>query len=336
MSATLAELPLPIVLAPLAGGPSTPQLTAAVSESGGFGFLAAGYLSAAALEQRIAETRELTDRPFGVNVFVPSDGPADPSAYGPYVERLAREAERVGVELGSPRFDDDDWDAKIELLRSDPVAAISFTFGCPPREIASALRAGGSEVWATVTTPDEARQAARAGADVLVAQGSEAGGHRASFTDRTDVGNLDLAELLAAVKHAADVPIVATGGIATAQDAAGALSAGAQAVQVGTAFMLSPEAGTSEVHRQAIASERPTVLTRAFTGRLARGIRNRFAEEHGPHAPVAYPEIHHVTAPLRAMGRRSGDSEIVNLWAGKAHALAQARPAGEITALLAP
>ena len=313
----------PIVLAPLAGGPSTPELAAAVCEAGGLGFLAAGYLSASALAARLARLRELTSRPFGVNVFVP--GPPFAGDLAPFVERL-------GPGAGEPRWDDDDWEAKLALLRAAPPAVVSFTFGCPDHDVIASLPC---EVWVTVTTPDEARIAAGAGADALVVQGAEAGGHRASFADRPEVPVIGLLPLLQLVRDAVDLPLIATGGLATPEAVAATCAAGARAAQIGTAFLRCPEAGTSEVHRRALASDAPTALTRAFTGRLARGIRNRFMDEH-PDAPVAYPEIHHVTAPLRAAGRQRGDADVVNLWAGEAHALARAEPAAEVVRRLTP
>jgi nitronate monooxygenase len=330
----LEQLSVPLVLAPLAGGPSTPLLAAEVSEAGGLGFLAAGYLTAEALRDRLAEARRLTSRPIAVNVFGQVRR-ADPREYTPFVEALGEEARRAAVELGSPRFDDDDLAAKLDLLVEDPVPVVSFTFACPPEDVISRLRAAGSEVWVTVTTPEEAREAARAGADALVVQGGEAGGHRGAFVDRSDLPIYGLLALLQLVRAAVDTPLVATGGIATGQAVAAVLCAGARAAQLGTAFLRCPEAGTSEVHRRALATPGATALTRAFTGRLARGVRNRFMDEYGAQAPIAYPEIHHVTAPLRAAGRRTGDAEVVNLWAGEAHELAEDRPAAEIVRSLA-
>jgi nitronate monooxygenase len=330
----LEQLSVPLVLAPLAGGPSTPLLAAEVSDAGGLGFLAAGYLTAEALRDRLAEARRLTSRPIAVNVFGPVRR-ADPREYTPFVVALGGEARRAAVELGSPRFDDDDLAAKLDLLVEDPVPVVSFTFACPPEDVISRLRAAGSEVWLTVTTPEEAREAARAGADALVVQGGEAGGHRGAFVDRKELPIYGLLALLQLVRAAVDTPLVATGGIATGQAVAAVLCTGARAAQLGTAFLRCPEAGTSEVHRRALATPGATALTRAFTGRLARGVRNRFMDEYGAQAPIAYPEIHHVTAPLRAAGRRTGDAEVVNLWAGEAHELAEDRPAAEIVRSLA-
>ena len=329
------RLRVPIVQAPLAGGPSTPELAAAVSREGGLGFVAAGYRTADQLADDLAATRSTAGgKPLGVNLFVP--GPAsDPAAYRAYVERLRPEAERHGVELGEPRADDDGWDAKLELLERERVEVVSFTFGCPSPEAIERLAARGTAVWVTVTNTGEARAAAEAGADALVVQGAEAGGHRGGFVDAEGVTATGLLALLQLVRAAVDLPLVATGGIMTGAGVAAALAAGARAAQLGTAFMLCPEAATSEVHRRAIVEARPTRLTRAFTGRLARGVENRFIAEHGLEGPVAYPEIHHVTSPLRAAARKAGDPDPVNLWAGEAHELARPIPAGELVERLA-
>jgi nitronate monooxygenase len=305
---------LPIVLAPLAGGPSTPELAAAVSEAGGFGFLAAGYLSADQLAARIEATRALTEKPFGVNLFVP--GPrSDPASYRDYVK-----------DLGEPRWDDDDWEAKLDVVSDVDVDVVSFTFGCPDRSVLERY-----ESWVTVTSQDEARRAVEAGAAAVVVQGAEAGGHRGSWEDH-DEESIGLLALLQLVD--VDVPVIAAGGIATPEAVRAVLALGATAAQVGTAFMRAPEAGTTPVHADRLATEEPTALTRAFSGRLARGIKNRFMAEH-PDAPSAYPEIHYATAPLRAAARQAGDGDAFNLWAGQAHALARELGAGEIARWLA-
>jgi nitronate monooxygenase len=256
----LDRLAVPIVLAPLAGGPSTPELTAAVSDAGGFGFLAAGYLAGSALAERLERTRTLTEAPIGVNLFVPGT-PATPQAVDAYAARLADDIRQAGVELGAARFDDDDWAAKLELLIATPVAVVSFTFGCPEPEVIDRLHDAGSEVWVTVTGPGEARLAVDAGADALVVQGAEAGGHRASFRDdpAEDVtGGIGLLALLQLVRAQADLPLVATGGIATGRAIAAVLAAGAVAAQLGTAFLRCPEAGTAAVHRRRLpAAPRP-------------------------------------------------------------------------------
>jgi len=332
----LDQLSIPIVLAPLAGGASTPQLTAAVSNAGGLGFTPAGYLTATALAERIAETRKLTSAAIGVNVFVPGD-PAAPGAAEAYAATLADDAAQAGVDLGAPRFEDDDWAAKIELLVAEPPPVVSFTFGCPDRKVIDDLRRAGSEVWVTVTRPAEAAHAVERGAGALVVQGIEAGGHQGSFADdpAEDGNGLGLLSLLQLVRAAVDVPLVAAGGIGTGAGIAAVLAAGAAAAQLGTAFLRCPEAGTFAEYRQALAGDTPTALTRAFTGRTARGIRNRFLDKHTAGAPAAYPEVHYLTAPLRASGRSRHDAGVVNLWAGQTHQLGSELPAGQLARALA-
>ncbi len=326
------ELREPIVQAPLAGGPSTPELAIAVCQAGGLGFLAAGYKRAEAVGEQIAAVRAAVgEAPFGVNIFVPAPAgsPPDAGRLGAYVERLGAEAARQGAELGEPRQDDDDWEHKLELLAEERPAVASFTFGCPEAAVVARLREAGIVVWVTVGAPEEAQQAAEAGADGLVVQGTEAGGHRGGFSD--DPGeSWGLLALLRVVAHRVQLPLIASGGIADGPAVAAVLCAGAAAAQVGTALMLAPEAGTAQAQRELLAQPAPTRLTRAFTGRAARGIVNRFMQEHGDQAPAAYPHIHHATSALRAAARRSGDAGSFNLWAGQAHELTAERPAGDI------
>jgi nitronate monooxygenase len=320
----------PVVLAPLAGGPSTPELAAAVANAGGLGFVAAGYLTPEELAVRLARTRELTDGSLAVNLFVLDERPVDEGAVAAYGRRLEAE----GQQTGEPRFDDDRFGEKLAVALAAGVDVLSTTFGPPPAELVTAARNTGVAVWATVAGIDDARLAAAAGADALVVQGSEAGGHRASFDD-ADENDTPLLELLAALRDVVDLPLVASGGIADAATADAARAAGAAAVQAGTAFLLCPEAGTSAPHREAVERGGPTAITRAFTGRRARGIVNRFMREHVD-APSAYPHINHMTAPMRAAARAAGDAERINLWAGTRVDLARARPAADVVAELRP
>ncbi len=329
----LSELDHPIIQAPLAGGPSTPELAAAVCGAGGLGFLAGGYITAAALRAEIRQLRQLSPAPFGVNVFVPGTGAVDGQRLAAYLERLQVEADRYDVEVGPAEYDDDDWGPKLTVLHRERVPVVSFTFGCPPPEVIASLHDTGAEAWVTVTDLAEAHAAAGAGADALICQGMEAGGHRASFVDR-DVEGLGLLVLLRLVAAEIDLPLVAAGGLADGASIAAVLAAGARAAQLGTAFLLAPEAGTDPAHRAAIAEEEPTALTRAFTGRLARGIVNRFLVQHTEAAPIAYPHVHHATAPIRAAARERGDADGFNLWAGQAHTLARELPAAEIVQTL--
>ena len=321
----------PIVLAPLAGGPATPELTAAVSNAGGLGFLAAGYLSPDVFAERLRRTRELTPKQIGVNVFVLEDVGVDDDALAAYARELEPEARERGVRLGEPRFDDDWLDEKLDVIVRADVDVVSTTFGCLTAETVARLQASGTRVWATVTAAHEARAARDAGVDALVVQGAEAGGHRGAWRD--DGERTPLLELLASID--VGLPLVATGGIVDRDGVAAVLAAGAEAAQVGTAFLLCPEAGTSEPQRRAMRNGGETAFTRAFTGRSARGIVNRFMLEHAD-APSAYPHIHHLTAPLRTAARAVGDADGFNLWAGVNFSRADELPAAEIVAKLSP
>jgi nitronate monooxygenase len=317
----------------MGGGPSTPALAAAVAEAGGLGFLAAGYQTPDAVRADIASLRERAAGSFGVNLFAPPGPAADRAAVERFVSSLAEEADRYGAPLSEPRHDDDGWAAKLALVAELGVPVVSFTFGCPAAGDVQDLQRAGAAVWVTVTTPAEAIAAADAGADALVVQGAEAGGHRATFDDAAP-GEIGLLALLQLVSAAVDLPLVATGGIATGRGIAAVLAAGASAAALGTAFMLCPEAATAPAHRAAVAGDGDTALTRAFTGRTARGIVNRWLREHSAGAPSAYPDVHHVTAKVRAAARAAGDPDGFHLWAGQAHALAREVPAAELVAAL--
>ncbi|MGW0883809.1 nitronate monooxygenase [Streptomyces sp. NPDC002671] len=355
MSSALTDLfPHPIVQAPMAGGVSVPQLAAAVSEAGGLGFLAAGYKTADGMYQEIKQLRALTSRPFGVNVFMPqpeypgastgSTGAADaaPSsgAVEVYAHQLAGEAAWYETELGDPDSGrDDGYDAKLAVLLDNPVPVVSFHFGIPSRDALDSLRRAGTLTLVTATTAEEALAVERAGADGVIAQGVEAGGHQGTHRDiqENDGSGLGLLSLIAQVRDAVSIPVVAAGGIMRGSQIAAALAAGASAAQLGTAFLATTESGASPLHKQALTNPlyARTELTRAFSGRPARGLVNRFMREHGRYAPAAYPEIHHLTSPLRKAAAKAGDPQGMALWAGQGHRMARELPAGQLVELLA-
>ncbi|MEV5570258.1 nitronate monooxygenase [Spirillospora sp. NPDC052269] len=327
----------PVVLAPMAGGAGTPELVAAVVEAGGLGFLAAGYKTAAGMRADIAAARALTGGPIGVNLFLPSHDEADDAAVAAYRDRLADEASRLGVEPGTPKARDDDYDAKVADLLADPPELVSFTFGCPSRDIVGAFGQAGVTTVVTVTTVDEAREAVESGADALCVQGAEAGAHRGSFTNTTE-GALPLRELLPAVHAITGLPLLAAGGVATSGDVAELLDLGAVAAQVGTLFLRCPESGATPVAKAALADPRftETAVTRAFSGRPARGLVNRFMIEHSDEVPAVYPDVHYVTSPLRKAAAERGDADVVNLWAGTAFRGATESPAADVLDRLTP
>jgi nitronate monooxygenase len=315
----------------MAGGPSTPELVAAVGSAGGLGVLPSGYRPAAELTAAIARTRSLTDRPFGVNLFVPSTPTADRAPLLAYRDALLPLAARLGVAPGEPTWDDDGYPAKVDVCAMERVPLVTLSFGCPTASVVDRLHAAGCEVLVTVTSAAEAAAAREVGADGLVAQGSEAGAHQGGWLGEP----APLLSVLASVVPIG-LPVVATGALMTGADVARVLAAGAVAAQLGTAFLLCPEAGTTPVHRAALRDPRfsMTELTRAFTGRPARGLVNAFLRDHRD-APAGYPEVHAVTSPLRRAAAAAGDADAVHLWAGEGWRSARSLPAGELVAVLA-
>ncbi|MDT9701235.1 nitronate monooxygenase [Streptomyces sp. P17] len=341
MSSALTDLfPLPIVQAPMAGGVSVPTLAAAVAEAGGLGFLAAGYKTADGMYQEIKQLRGLTGRPFGVNLFMPQPEYADVAAIDVYAHQLAGEAGWYETELGDPDSGrDDGYEAKLAVLLDNPVPVVSFHFGVPSRDVLDSLRRAGTLTLVTATTAEEALAVERAGADAVIAQGVEAGGHQGTHRDNpeTDGTGIGLLSLIAQVRETVSIPVVAAGGIMRGSQIAAVLAAGASAAQLGTAFLATPESGANAVHKQALTNPlfARTESTRAFSGRPARGLVNRFMREHGPYAPAAYPEIHHLTSPLRKAAAKAGDAQGMALWAGQGHRMARELPAGQLVEVLA-
>lgn len=330
MSALLDGLAVPVVAAPMAGGPSTPELARAVSGAGGLGFLGGALLSVEALAAEVAAVG--TQAPFGVNLFMPtSESTVDLSGH---LAALDEWAARYDVQRGEPGYDDDHYPQKLAWLTAHPVPVASFTFGCPDARDIAALQAAGSEVWVTVSCVADARVAMAAGADALVVQGFEAGGHRGTFTNVGEPESIGLLALLRLVQNAVDLPLVAAGGLITGADVAAVLVAGARAAQLGTAFLRCPEAGTSAPHRAAVASATGTATTRAFSGRPARGVRNAWLDELSAQAPAAYPQLNNASRPIRAAAKAAGDDAAMSLWAGQTHALSREMAAAELVAVL--
>ena len=288
MAFDLRDLTAPVLIAPMAGGPSTPSLAAAGSDAGGLGFVPAGYLSAEAFAERLSAAPRLTSGPVAANLFVAQPSVATADAIAGYADELAVEAQRYGTTLGEPRVDDDAWDAKLEVLMELRPPAASFTFGLPSADEVTRLAAAGITTVATVTTLPEARLAADRGVDVLLAQGPAAGGHRGTFDPAVRPSEEPLDDLLAGIIATLDLPVVAAGGLMTAGDVRRVREAGAVAAQLGTAFLLADEAGSSAVHRAALRDPQftETAVTKAFSGRYARGLRNRFVDEHERGAPL--------------------------------------------------
>lgn len=324
----------PIIQAPMGGGPTTPALVAAVSNAGGLGSVAAGYLAPERLEEEIAEVRRLTGRPFAVNLFAGGATTGAEDA-GPMLEVLARWHDSLG--LPPPErapATEDRLAEQVEVLQAARVAMVSFTFGIPDAELLRRLRGSGALLVGTATTVEEARRLEEAGCDAVVAQGSEAGAHRGTFAASFEAAQIGTLALVPQVADAVSLPVVASGGIMDGRGIVAAQALGAAAVQMGTAFLVCDEAGTPAAHRERIlaAREDETTVTRAFSGRPARGIRNAFLDEvEGSGVPIPpYPVQNSLTRPLRSAAARQGRWDALSLWAGQGVRMARGGPAGRL------
>jgi nitronate monooxygenase len=320
----------------MAGGPSTPDLAAAVSSAGALGSWAGGYLAPEAIRAAIREIRRLTDRPFGVNLFVPE--PARSPSTAEEVATASAALEPFRRELGlsaperiaaPPRFED-----QLEVVLEERVPVFSFTFGALAAESLRRLRERGIAVMGTATTPREAAELERAGVDAVVAQGAEAGGHRGSFGGPPEAGLIGTLALVPQVVDRVRLPVVAAGGIMDGRGLAAVLALGAAAAQMGTAFLATPESGASPAYKEAVLApgeEDRTALTRAFSGRLARSVVNRFmVEVERAGAILPYPDQNALTQDIRQEAARGRRAEMLSLWAGQAVPLATARGAREV------
>lgn len=331
----------PLVAAPMAGGTTTAALALAVQGAGAFAFAAGGYLSAEQLAAHIAPLR-VSGRDFGVNLFVPraeERNAGQAAALSRYRSELQAAARRFGVELPDelpaahdPRAQDF-WMEKIDLLLAEPVPVVSFTFGLAPAATVAKLHKAGSRVVASVTSVAEARAAAETGVDALVVQHGNAGGHSAAFLPTTTmVTTRTLPQLISDVRAAVTLPLVGAGGITGQADVKSVLAAGAEAAAIGTALIRTTESGARDLHKDALADPHftQTAMTRAFTGKAARALVNDFVLAHSQTAPEAYPEVHFLTAPLRAAAARAQDPQTLNLWAGTGWKSATDGPAAAV------
>ncbi len=328
---------IPMVAAPMAGGPTTPAMVSAATRAGGLGMLAAGYKTVDAVEAEIKKVRA-DGIPFGINLFAPNPLPVDPESYRTYAASIQREADQFGLALPpEPIEDDDKFDEKIALLLDDPVPMVSFTFGIPPRSVIAALQKANTVVVQTVTTPDEAAQALDAGADMLAVQAAAAGGHSGTFSPQKPLTRTPIVELVKRITATVPLPALAAGGLATPGAVAVVIRAGAAAAAVGTVLLRANESGASATHQAALTDPAytETVITRAFTGRPARGLRNAFIDAHEAQAPLGYPAIHYLTSPLRKAAAAAGKADYVHLWAGTGYRKATAEPTSDILRRLA-
>lgn len=335
----LFGIELPIVLGPMAGGPSTPALAAAVTGAGGLGFLGEGYVPPDGIRRHIHELRGRTPGPFGLNLFVPEpverDDPAIPAA----LRALAPFRTELGLPPPSvPERFGEDFDAQFAVVLEERVPVFTFTFGALAPDLVEALQGVGTLVGGTATTPTEAEMLTVGGVDFIVAQGSEAGGHRGSFLADAGHDLIGLAALVPQVLEVTHLPVIAAGGIVDGRGIAAALALGATAAQLGTAFLLCPEAGTSAPYREALRRARAedTVITSAFSGRRARGIENRFSRHFAGSVDIpGYPVQNALTRDIRRVAAERGDAGLLSLWAGQGVGRLREIPARELVEALA-
>ncbi|WIY82034.1 FAD/NAD(P)-binding protein [Propionimicrobium sp. PCR01-08-3] len=335
------KLVRPLVLAPMAGGPSTPRLAAAVAEAGALPFLAAGYLTPGKLREDIEDLESRTAAPFGVNLFTPdpSGQDCDLGTYRRYRDKVLKAADAGEALLPEdPVWSDDAFDDKLEVALASSAHFVSFTFGHPSRSMIERIHDAGKLVVLYATSRPGIDAIAASDADVIGIQGPEAGGHRATVAGVDDDSSESLVTLIEHALTVSDKPVFAGGGVATAADVLALLRAGATAVQVGTLFLDADEAGTKKTHRRALRelTDRNTVITTAFTGRPARAIANRFTDSLSESAPGLYPQLHFLTSALRKNADEHDDAENLNLWAGTGFTHVSAQPAATIVRSLLP
>ena len=337
----LLGVDLPIIQAPMAGVQGS-ALAVAVSNAGGLGSLPCAMLGLDAMRDELAAIRAQTTKPFNVNFFCHVPPAPDPGreavwreALAPYYREFGLDASAVPAGPGRAPFSHD----AADVLSAIRPAVVSFHFGLPSAELLTRVRKWGSKIFSSATTVDEARWLEAQGVDAIIAQGLEAGGHRGSFLSEDVTTQMGTFALLPQVVQAVKTPVIAAGGIADAKGIAAALALGAAGVQIGTAYLLCPEATTSAVHRAALKGERSghTALTNLFTGRPARGIMNRLMKELGPMsaAPPAFPLAAAAVAPLRAQAESRGSGDFSPLWSGQNAGGCRDVPAAQLTRDLA-
>lgn len=327
----------PVIQAPMAGGGDTPELVSAVSNAGGLGFIGAAYLNPLQIMESSNIVRNKTNRPFGINLFAPSAFSSPGESHG---EEMLNHLKSYYSELGLPEPEmpldiKDSFYEQLHAAVETGASSFSFTFGIIPPDAVSLIKKHGMFLLGTATTVREAVELEKAGVDAIIAQGSEAGGHRGSFLQDFEVSLIGTMALVPQIVDAVKIPVVASGGIMDGRGVAAALALGASAVQMGTAFLTCTEAGIPEVYKEAILSsgEDQTKITRAFSGRPARGIINRFMREieASMDTPIPpFPLQNFLTRPLRNAAAKKQISEFLSLWAGQALRLSRRTSAGEL------
>ncbi|MED3499322.1 nitronate monooxygenase [Brevibacillus agri] len=329
------QIKWPIIQAPMAGGATTPALVAAVSEAGGLGTLGAAYMSPQQIREAIHAIRERTDKPFGVNLFIPEDFDQEQ----PIAANVAAALNEVRRELDIPENPEvtsfaENFAEQLAVVLEEVPAVFSFTFGILDARSLQALKQKGVTVIGTATTVREAVALEACGVDMIAAQGSEAGGHRGSFLPDAPNNLIGTMALVPQIVDRVKIPVIAAGGIMDGRGIAAAFALGAQAAQLGTAFLTCAESGAHPLHKQAIreTSDESLVLTRAFSGKWARGIQNDFMRKMAPleHELPTYPVQNALTKDIRAASGKQQQTAYMSMWAGQAAPLGRELGAGEL------
>ncbi|WP_404407064.1 NAD(P)H-dependent flavin oxidoreductase [Jeotgalibacillus malaysiensis] len=326
----------PIVQAPMAGGVTTTALVTASSRAGCLGMVGAGYLSAEQLHDQILEIQKETKQ-FGVNMFVPNPFTINESEVQEAQERLQPFSNALHLEQTDPSIKSYEalkqtFDQQIEVIISTHVPVCSFTFGLPSEDIVRRLKENGTVLIGTATTVSEAVACEKAGMDLVTVQGSEAGGHRGNFLHHQEESMIGLMSLIPQTADTVKIPVIAAGGIMDGRGIAASLMLGAQAVQMGTAFLTTTESGANPLHKEKILSgdEDEVILTRAFSGKWARGLQNSYtlAMQQEQYLMPDFPITNSLTKPIRQAARQQNNSEFLSLWSGQSPRLARSESVG--------
>lgn len=329
----------PIIQAPMAGGVTTPEMVAAVSNAGGLGSLGAAYMSGEAIKNAIQRIRELTDKPFSVNLFIPNDHQADAEQIHKVcglIEQACHEL-HFAIQPASPPYTYP-FDEQIAIVLEEKVPVFSCIFGVPTQALLSKLKKNNTLIMGTATHLAEALQLEQSGVDMIIAQGSEAGGHHGSFIDRPQNSLIGLFSLLPQLGASLKTPLIAAGGIMNKKTIMAAMSLGASAVQMGTVFLTCTESGIPSCYKEALLTTRQdnTVLTTAFSGRLARGIRNKFIMRMENHRNeiLPYPVQNAMTRAMRNESAKQNCPDFLSMWAGQSACFCKELTVAELMAEL--
>ncbi len=327
----------PIILGPMAGGAGTPALVAAVSNAGGLGSFGGAYSTPQQILDAAKQIRALTSKPFGINLFAGGYEPQRRVDPAPILEMMGTVHAKLGLPPPVlPPNPSSPFDSQLAALIEAKPAVFSFTFGIPPADAMAQLRGAGIRTCGTATTVEEGRALERAGVDFIAAQGEEAGAHRGTFLQSFEASMVPVQELTRGVVAAVKLPVVACGGLMDGRDIARVLALGAAAAQLGTAFLPCPECGTPETHKQVLLAARAdtTVITRAFSGRQARGLRNAFIDLAREEWILPFRQQNDLTRPMRDEAGKQGVADYLSLWAGRGVTRSRKMPAAELVRTL--